>query len=916
MSEQGKIKEVSWYPIKDFISAPAVAGGLVLSMDDVSTFDEAGQIQIGLNIYTYIAKDEDSDVNTLTLDPTTPLLADVAFEDEVSFYPLTTEKMALVDPDDGQDWVRAVIDHSLQASIPEGVRDPGSEETAIMEIEEGQRVIKNILGREQVIDGTSIDPTTLPTAEPASDGLVPAKVTGVTAAGAIRSVVLSWPEVLNFDTVTYQIFGSTEAGFVPGPANLVGEVAGNLFFAQKVYDATIGGLVDLDPTKGPYRFRVLSIDEDGPAEEYSDEVSATPLQITSPDIATNAVVAASILAGSVTADKFAAVMIIASKLLLGDRITQSDLDGIEIRTDTGVIKFPSDGTAAMIYSDLIAFSLEVRNSLNVRGPDNFLAGTLTSASGILDPVAAPTLSNYWTYTQITPIGGEADFTDAVAICTADEGNTSVGGWRYLDQYGLVYAYDPVTFDSIVQVWRWSPDGTQVKIKDLFTGTSEPVWDINQFGASMVSHNDASGTANNHFITMFMINTDGSWSWKIRKYDKNFNFVADYPVQATGIGFDEIPVIGNNITNNGLVMAWKRASDSKLCIRTVSDTGVQGAVVASTATITKNPSFINGSASGVGYNVAIDNVLQRYTTALARVTADDFAHSSARGSKTIYGESADFWESFVELDDDGKLWHYTWYTEHRTVKGLHTWYDGDPLGTYGAGGESKGSQVRTFNLSAGAFCRVDIPAPPDGGDPDDPDRVRLYMNDDGTAVYNLIGALAVGQLSTYISDIGASTPPPAVSAFAGRPGAVGRFKAAKNNLNGVPVWDLFGNGPGRVGPLEWDQDGNDLTDTGWLNPTFSNSWVSRNPASTSSDRKAQYKKVGKRVHMEGLIQGGAVGTVAFTLPVGMRPSDTIQRSSIASGNVVSRIQIGSNGQVTIVSGSGTWNSIGCDFEAEQ
>lgn len=104
---------------------------------------------------------------------------------------------------------------------------------------------------------------------------------------------------------------------------------------------------------------------------------------------------------------------------------------------------------------------------------------------------------------------------------------------------------------------------------------------------------------------------------------------------------------------------------------------------------------------------------------------------------------------------------------------------------------------------------------------------------------------------------------------------------------------------------------------WYDPTFTNSWRSRNPVTNATDRKAQYMRKNGRTYLTGLVENGsALGTVVCTLPVGFRPSGTIQLTCMASGNVVARVQVAGNGQVTVVSGSTAWTSWESDFAAEQ
>lgn len=89
-------------------------------------------------------------------------------------------------------------------------------------------------------------------------------------------------------------------------------------------------------------------------------------------------------------------------------------------------------------------------------------------------------------------------------------------------------------------------------------------------------------------------------------------------------------------------------------------------------------------------------------------------------------------------------------------------------------------------------------------------------------------------------------------------------------------------------------------------SFSSPWTSY----TTGGRRgaAYYRDSVQRLHMAGCAAGGTVGTVAFTLPPGHRISAT-EDFTTASETGTARIRVASNGQVTVLSMSGTWVSFG-------
>ena len=92
---------------------------------------------------------------------------------------------------------------------------------------------------------------------------------------------------------------------------------------------------------------------------------------------------------------------------------------------------------------------------------------------------------------------------------------------------------------------------------------------------------------------------------------------------------------------------------------------------------------------------------------------------------------------------------------------------------------------------------------------------------------------------------------------------------------------------------------------WHSVSFQNSWADF----AGGHATAQYGKTNEGiVHIKGLIKTGAVGTVAFQLPAGFRPQQARRFGTIASGNVIARVDIATGGNVTVVAGSSTWTSL--------
>ncbi len=98
---------------------------------------------------------------------------------------------------------------------------------------------------------------------------------------------------------------------------------------------------------------------------------------------------------------------------------------------------------------------------------------------------------------------------------------------------------------------------------------------------------------------------------------------------------------------------------------------------------------------------------------------------------------------------------------------------------------------------------------------------------------------------------------------------------------------------------------------WASPTLTNSWVNYG----GSEPTAQYYKDPQGVvYLKGLIKSGTIGSAAFTLPAGYRPSEN-RNFGVASNSAFGYLSVGASGVVTPAAGSNTWFSLdGASFRA--
>jgi hypothetical protein len=103
------------------------------------------------------------------------------------------------------------------------------------------------------------------------------------------------------------------------------------------------------------------------------------------------------------------------------------------------------------------------------------------------------------------------------------------------------------------------------------------------------------------------------------------------------------------------------------------------------------------------------------------------------------------------------------------------------------------------------------------------------------------------------------------------------------------------------------------------PAFTNSWVN-----TDANRPARFRKYPDgRVRLSGVIQGGASGSIAFTLPVGYRPNSPTTSSvfAVVAGTTgqTAQVAVYFDGRVIPTSGSGNVATVtvldGIEFDTE-
>lgn len=387
------------------------AGAGAVTLDDLYDFAEEGgsaTITDGVTseVITYTAVDDDTAILTLS---GTLVNSYTAGDTYVQADPTGLEKVAYLIRDDVDDeQVVARVPHRWYDVLPEGIRDPGAGEAVTARFDGTDWVIEDILGQTPSVDGTLIDPDTIPP-PPASDGSPPATSPAPTVTGGIAALFIEWTPVTNADAVTYEVHVSTTTGFTPGPTTLSQTTDGSQAVIDHMPDAT-----PLDPTGATtYYVKIVAVDADGSASA-SAEASGFPRQVTGPDIAAEAVSAEKILAGSITTDRLAAIMILTNLLATATEGQRVEIgpSGITLYAPDGaeLVSIPTDPTKSPTFrGDVVTGGLTVLGNMVIQGASNIMdkGSVLELRSKLADPSVPTVTFEYDSDPLPSPMGDES-----------------------------------------------------------------------------------------------------------------------------------------------------------------------------------------------------------------------------------------------------------------------------------------------------------------------------------------------------------------------------------------------------------------------------------------------------------------------------------------------------------------------------
>lgn len=726
MSEQGRVEEVTIDYVGDVLVADAAIGATTLNLNDAADFDEfGGSLQINGLTYTYTTKDDLLDTVTL---PGPGLTVAALADDAVRLYPLVEEKIATISIPNFDDAVRAVIPFAMSNMFDPGIREAFDQESVLVEMTTEGWVIQNVIANIPLVKSTGIDLGT----GGLHDGLPPSYSPTIRVLGGVKSVFIQADPITNPDPVQYEYHLSTTSGAVTAGnvATVVHIGPENMFVARYLAD----GVTEL-AVGTTYYAHVFAKDLDGYGP-MSLEASGSPVQITGPDIAVNAVTAAKILAGEITADKFAATLAMVSTLLVGSNITlrptESSLgagdSGLVVSlANGGIIQLPADGSAAQFLKvALEATSILVQDNFELRGAVNKIAGSLDLSVGADTPTIAPTAAVSWADTVHIPVSNtlydlESLVDDSPSQWLTIQANASLTTYK-------IYAISKTT-------------GAKTVVTTLPAG---------------FQYQNLMKVGTDYYVRALPTPSGGNYT--IRKFNSSWVFQSSFTEPTSGLAAGALL---EAVTTNGTNFFWlythilsggdshRRVYSTPLTSGTVTlvmtSVNADGAGGAGASGLYVG----NGDYGSLRYLVSLGSTANLYNSAGARQTSEEFTMPNGEGS---FGNPIYDGANFLVLGFT-HVWKLSGNKTGATRSVRYSKYDNDPTNSTHETPWSPASPV--VSHPARSWLKVTSPSPGGSGGVDDPDVIRHYIQTGGAGSFYLQTPDVVAPWTMYYGAVATS-----------------------------------------------------------------------------------------------------------------------------------------------------------------
>lgn len=902
---QGQILEVSITPAGDETTIDHDEGETTLQLGDVSDFaEDGGQLQIGETIYDYTGIDADA----LTVQLAAPgLVEDAPEETPVYVYPLADEKWAMVETNEGdEEPVLARVPHYLYDLLIDGVRNEMDQESVLVGVNDGDWTVTDLVGTIPRMDGSHIDPGTLPEPSP-SDGNPPPAVGTVEAIGGIGTIHLRWVGVTNADPVRYRVYGSRTSPVAQDATTLIGDTGSTGVTVRKLEEEEEEEATGLSPGVD-YHFVVVSYDADGDGDP-SPEATAQTVLITGPDIAASTITGDNIVGNTITGDKFSS-MIANSSLFTTGALDPDTGEPTGARIDMGpvgwlivgpdgaeLMKFPLDGSAASIQVHLDALSALIRG-LRLVGGDNSLepGSTLTARKIAPPPSAAPVLSSSVPLSPtldlgiVTPSGGVAS--DGTVLWVGVDATFQVFDLTtdaYATARGLPYAPATAWYDAVTGRVYYLRGGVYTRLywfdpADDSTGSVVTGSGFSSFCEQVGGNVQLVSPRTGNTARVGLVGAYSSSGRRVAYCE------ADKAAPDALAVFTETPSGVNAYAPGASLQGATYTSGDFGAPRLVLTWSTNAVTVIDPAT---NPMIVKGADGSYEYWAMDQSQVQPLWDA-------------PRSRWLFLGTDAKFREPTSWTLPDLGLALYVAMTRYRTD------------GSY----ETIAGPMVSINQLRRRVIRVQVPPTGDDETNNTGDRWGVYaaVSDSEPFPSDLHLIDRIGERIAFDSlEIDASPTsgdaPPGTGTFPGGFSAWLRSEQTIPSPDSPPVWWLRGNGAGRVGAIEWDGDGETYIpgteDTGWVSDWASKGGSTPFPNNSNTTIGiAKYRRVGRMVQVQIQVTAGAAfnpGSADFAnqavvsgLPSDVRPASQVQMTANFDAQPVG-LSLSSAGNITMVGG---------------
>jgi microcystin-dependent protein len=789
--EQGTVESIAEVVLGDELATAVTAGAGTLTLGDVVDFNESGgQLLIGAEILAYTGLDDDA--NTITL--TSGLANAYSVGEPVYVYPDSRERQATVRLDDDGEAVVARVPHALYDRLAEGTRDDASAEVVSLYLDGDEWVVDDVLGIEPLVDGSYLDPDTIPPPAP-SDGLPPTGTPSVLVSPlGIGSLFVQWSPLVNADVVSYDVHISPTSGFTPSSATLSTTVV-----AQQ--SATIAKLPDDTPLSydTDYYVRVAPHDVDGYGTT-SQEATGRPRQAENADFSAETIYAMKISANSIQSGQVDAELLIAGTIKTADTGQRVEIDG-----QHGLVNYGPDNTPRVILptggSDpAVLRGVAEVDTLTVHGNAEFQAGAHinTGQAVVLDsavqaPVSQPQLSAYYPSLSL--------YTDQYTAAGSRFGLVWQNSrwWQANLFYGtFLTSYDPTTGALLDTLHLPTAEGALT--------SPDALW--------------ASGGLTRIGSAWYLLGyRHGNGQWQVRKYDDTGAELLRWNYSPTP-AIDTRPAIGYAKIGGVDTLLIARC-DSNGTLRISGFVPDTGAASGSAVVSTTNPG--KWDVAGVAYGQFDFASVSRYVVAFG--SAGGSVHTWVSDTGGVLDTTRYWLQGGQSLG--GFTWDGTRFVGRRTDTATLTYYNsiraeisGDSYNLAAAatyrdsvnGYETTPGASRQISIAKRAGYSISIAALPTGVD-----SVRFHISAAGGAYAPCTPQPAVGLLAQTYASLTTSGVTPTSNTFPNSTPA--QMRSATMRQDGTPKFQADGAGAGRfdglIPPGSIIMFGGSAAPPGWL-----------------------------------------------------------------------------------------------------